>query len=68
MKIRVDLKVTFYDDIYSQPPMIGGYTTHVINLNNTAALDRLVEHLQGPALDNFPLSLSDIIPFDIEKD
>ena len=67
MKIRVDLKVTFYDDVYSQP-MSGGFTTHVINLNNKAALERLVEHFQGPALDSFPLSLSDCLPYDIEVD
>jgi len=67
MKIVVELYVTFYDDVYSQP-MPGGFRTHIINLNNEKALERLVEHFQGPALDNFPLSLSDIIPYDIEKD
>ena len=67
MKIVVELQVTYNDDVYSQP-MSGGFTTHVINLNNEAALERLVEHFQGPALDNFPLSLSDIIPYDIEID
>ena len=67
MKISVELKVTFYDDVCGHL-ICGGFTTHVINLNNEAALERLVEHFQGPALDNFPLSLSDIIPYDIEKD
>ena len=67
MKIVVELDVTFYDDVYSQP-MGGGFTTHIINLSNEDALERLVEHFQGPALDNIPLSPEDCIPYDIEKD
>jgi len=65
MKIVVELSATFYDDIYSQP-MPGGFRTHIINLSNEDALERLVEHFQGPALDNFPLSLDDVLPYDKE--
>ena len=67
MKIRVDLQVTFYDDVYSQP-IPGGFTTHIINLTNEDALERLVEYFRGPALDNVPLTKSDCIPYDIEID
>ena len=67
MKIRVDLQVTFYDDVYSQP-MTGGFTTHIINLSNEDALERLVEYFQGDGLDAIALSQEDCIPYDIEKD
>jgi len=67
MKIRVDLQVTFYDDVYSQP-MEGGFTTHVINLSNEDALERLVEYYQGDGLDAISLTQDDCIPYDIEKD
>jgi hypothetical protein len=66
MKIRVDIEATFYDDDGKRE--IGGFTTHVINLTNKDALDRLVEHFQGDALDNFPLSISDCLPWDPEVD
>jgi len=67
MKIRVDLTITFYDDVYSQP-MSGGFTTHVINLSNEDALERLVEYFQGDGLNAIPLSQDDCIPYDIETD
>ena len=67
MKICVDLKVTFYDDVYSQP-MSGGFTTHIINLANEDALERLIEYYKGDGLDAISLTQEDCIPYDIEKD
>ena len=69
MKIVVELQVTYYDDVYSQP-MSGGFTTHIINLSNEDALERLVEYFQDGALDadEINLSVKDCVPYDIEID
>ena len=66
MKIMVQIQATFFDD--DNKLIRGGFITHVINLSNKKALDRLVEHFQGPALDGIPLSQDDCIVYDIDVD
>ena len=65
MKIMVQLAVTFFDDDNKRTK---GFITHVINLSNEEALERLVEHFQGPALDDIPLSQDDCIIYDPDVD
>ena len=64
MRITVYVHATFYDDIERETS--GGFMTHVITLSNEDALERLVEHFQGPALDI--LSQDDCLVYDDEKD
>ena len=64
MKIMVQIQATFFDD--DNRLELGGFSTHVINLSNKDALERLVEHFQGPALDDIPLSVDDCIVYEPE--
>jgi hypothetical protein len=64
VKILVQIEATIYKD----GKETGGFRTHVINLSNKEALDKLVEHYQGPALDDIGLQIHDFIVYDPEVD
>lgn len=66
MKIMVQIQATFFNDDNQQ--ITGGFITHVINLSNEDALEKLVEHFQGPALDDIGLKQEDCIIYEPEVD
>ena len=66
MRIPVYIAVSMRDDEGQE--LDGGFMTHVITLSNEDALERLIEHFQGPALDNIPLAIDDCLVYDDEKD
>jgi len=66
MKILVQIQASFFND--DNKPIRGGFITHVINLSNEDALEKLVEHYQGPALDDIGLEVEDFIVYDPEVD
>ena len=65
MIIRVYLDVDFLND---EDYRVKGYKTHVINLTNEAALERLQEHIQCETLDMCDLKPSDCAQYDPERD
>ena len=64
MRIPVYIAVSYTDDEGQE--LDGGFMTHVITLSNEDALERLIEHFQGKALDI--LSPDDCLLYDDEKD
>ena len=66
MRIPVYIAVSMHDDEGQQ--LDGGFMTHVITLSNEVALERLIEHFQGQALDNIPLLADDCLVYDDELD
>ena len=66
MRITVYISATMMEDDGS--PLTGGFQTHVITLSNEGALERLVEHFQGSALDDASLTADDCLVYDDEID
>ena len=64
MRIPVYIAVSFAGNEGQE--LAGGFMTHVITLSNEDALERLIEHFQGQALDI--LSQDDCLVYDDEKD
>ena len=65
MRITVYISATLLDDAGQWR---GGRRAHIITLSNEDALDRLIEHFQGKALDNVPLAIDDCLVYDDKID
>ena len=65
MIIRVYLNVDFLENSGRQTH---GFKTHIINLSNQEALEKLIEHIQCETLDLCGLKISDFRDYDPERD